>query len=75
MTFERDVVPAGPPEADLFYLRMHPAGRHIEGQLAVLTLADLASAIAAMTPQGESGETFRAAERFLKTGQFADNEV
>jgi hypothetical protein len=51
---------------------MHPAGRHTDGQLASLTIADFASAIAAMTPLGDTGETFWAAKRFLETGEFAD---
>ena len=37
---------------------------------ARVDLASLASAIAAMTPLGDTAETFAAAERFLKTGTF-----
>lgn len=37
-------------------------------QVARVDLASLASAFAAMTPLGDTADTFAAAERFLKTG-------
>ena len=60
-TFSRMDEGDGPPE---FQIAVTP------GTVAHLEVASLASAIAAMTPQGDNAETFAAAERFLLTGDF-----
>ena len=57
-----DDAPEHPPE---FEIRTNPGVKQVR-----MDVASFASAIAAMTPQGDTAETFAAAERFLKTGSF-----